>query len=129
MRIVLITGISGSGKSVALNALEDAGYYCVDNLPAGFLPELATYLAREGQARLAVAIDARSGTSIEGLPAIIRELRAAHQVSVLFLNASTTALIQRTGPSGLKPSVSCTSSTSGSSAIDLRSGGGSCSRP
>ncbi|HTJ92583.1 MAG TPA: RNase adapter RapZ [Pararobbsia sp.] len=95
MRIVLITGISGSGKSVALNALEDAGYYCVDNLPAGFLPELATYLAREGQQRLAVAIDARSGTSIAGLPAIIRELRAAHQVSVLFLNASTTALIQR----------------------------------
>jgi RNase adapter protein RapZ len=95
MRIVLITGISGSGKSVALNALEDAGYYCVDNLPAGFLPELATYLAREGQERLAVAIDARSGTSIAGLPAIIRELRTAHQVSVLFLNASTTALIQR----------------------------------
>jgi len=95
MRIVLITGISGSGKSVALNALEDAGYYCVDNLPAGFLPELATFLAREGQERLAVAIDARSGASIAGLPAIIRELRTGHQVSVLFLNASTSALIQR----------------------------------
>ncbi|RKP58836.1 RNase adapter RapZ [Pararobbsia silviterrae] len=95
MRIVLITGISGSGKSVALNALEDAGYYCVDNLPAGFLPELARYLANEGQSRLAVAIDARSGTSIAGLPDIIRELRTAHQVSILFLNASTTALIQR----------------------------------
>ncbi len=95
MRIVLITGISGSGKSVALNALEDAGYYCVDNLPAGFLPELATFLARDGHARLAVAIDARSGASIADLPTIIRELRTAHQVSVLFLNASTTALIQR----------------------------------
>lgn len=95
MRIVLITGISGSGKSVALNALEDAGYYCVDNLPAEFLPDLATHLAREGHTRLAVAIDARSGLSIEGLPAIVRELRTAHQVSVLFLNASTTALIQR----------------------------------
>ncbi|MFX7506809.1 RNase adapter RapZ, partial [Acinetobacter baumannii] len=43
MRIVLITGISGSGKSVALNVLEDAGYYCVDNLPAQFIPELARY--------------------------------------------------------------------------------------
>jgi UPF0042 nucleotide-binding protein len=86
MRIVLITGISGSGKSVALNALEDAGYYCVDNLPAAFLPELAAHLSREGQERLAVAI---------GLPVILRELRSAHQVSVLFLNASTSALIQR----------------------------------
>ena len=95
MRIILITGISGSGKSVALNALEDAGYYCVDNLPAGFLPELATFLARDGQTRLAVAIDARSGASIAGLPTIVRELRAQHQVSVLFLSASTTALIQR----------------------------------
>jgi RNase adapter protein RapZ len=95
MRIILITGISGSGKSVALNALEDAGYYCVDNLPAGFLPELAAFLSRDGQTRLAVAIDARSGASIAGLPAVIRELRTQHQVSVLFLSASTTALIQR----------------------------------
>ena len=63
MRIILITGISGSGKSVALNALEDGGYYCVDNLPPRFLPELARYLAGEGQTHLAVAIDARSSVS------------------------------------------------------------------
>ena len=60
MRIILITGISGSGKSVALNALEDGGYYCVDNLPPRFLPELAAYLAKRRPTRLAVAIDARS---------------------------------------------------------------------
>ncbi|MCM3372854.1 RNase adapter RapZ, partial [Bacillus velezensis] len=95
MRIVLITGISGSGKSVALNALEDAGYYCVDNLPPHVLPELARYLAQDGQRRLAVAIDARSSASLDEMPGLIRELSREHDVRVLFLNASTQALIQR----------------------------------
>ncbi|MBN3758907.1 RNase adapter RapZ [Paraburkholderia sp. Tr-20389] len=95
MRIILITGISGSGKSVALNALEDAGYYCVDNLPPRFLPELATYLAGDGKDRLAVAIDARSGASLDDMPQMIRDLAGQHDVRVLFLNASTQALIQR----------------------------------
>ncbi|MPW16020.1 RNase adapter RapZ [Paraburkholderia sp. CNPSo 3157] len=95
MRIILITGISGSGKSVALNALEDAGYYCVDNLPPRFLPELAGYIASDGQDKLAVAIDARSGASLEDMPQMIRDLAGRHDVRVLFLNASTQALIQR----------------------------------
>ncbi|AME23684.1 RNase adapter RapZ [Burkholderia sp. PAMC 26561] len=95
MRIILITGISGSGKSVALNALEDAGYYCVDNLPPRFLPELATYLDSKGQARLAVAIDARSSRSLDEVPAIINGLTQSFDVRVLFLNASTQSLIQR----------------------------------
>ncbi|SEI56125.1 RNase adapter RapZ [Paraburkholderia diazotrophica] len=95
MRIILITGISGSGKSVALNALEDAGYYCVDNLPPRFLPELAGYIASDGQDKLAVAIDARSGASLEDMPQMIRDLAGQHDVRVLFLNASTQALIQR----------------------------------
>jgi RNase adapter protein RapZ len=95
MRIVLITGISGSGKSVALNAIEDAGYYCVDNLPPRFLPQLAAYLADDGQERLAVAIDARSSGSLDEMPAMIRDLSTQHDVRVLFLNASTQALIQR----------------------------------
>jgi UPF0042 nucleotide-binding protein len=95
MRIILITGISGSGKSVALNALEDAGYYCVDNLPPRFLPELATYLESTGQARLAVAIDARSSRSLDEVPAIINGLTQSFDVRVLFLNASTQSLIQR----------------------------------
>jgi len=95
MRIILITGISGSGKSVALNALEDAGYYCVDNLPPRFLPELAAYLNSQGQARLAVAIDARSSRSLDEVPAIIKDLSQAFDLRVLFLNASTQSLIQR----------------------------------
>jgi len=95
MRIILITGISGSGKSVALNVLEDAGYYCVDNLPAQFIPELATYLAGQGYSHLGVATDIRSRESLVRLPNTVRELAANHQVQVLFLTASTDALVQR----------------------------------
>lgn len=95
MRIFLITGIAGSGKSVALNVLEDAGYYCVDNLPAKFLPELAQFLQKEGSTRLAVAIDARSGGSIAQLPNLLATLRAQYDVRVLFLTADTDTLVQR----------------------------------
>lgn len=95
MRIILITGISGSGKSVALTALEDVGYFSVDNLPPRFLPQLAEYLANDGYERLAVAIDARSSASFEEMPQMIRDLSREHDVRVLFLNASTQALIQR----------------------------------
>jgi len=95
MRIILITGISGSGKTVALNALEDAGYYCVDNLPPRFLLELTEFLARDGYTRLAVAIDARAGSAVANLPEIVNVLQGRHEVQVLFLNASTQALIQR----------------------------------
>ena len=96
MRILLITGISGSGKSVALNVLEDAGYYCVDNLPAQFLPELTSYLAEQGYTHLGVATDIRSRESLARLPDTVRQLAAAgHQVQVLFLTANTDALVQR----------------------------------
>jgi len=95
MRIILITGISGSGKSVALNVLEDAGYYCVDNLPAQFIPELTAYLADQGYSHLGVATDIRSRESLARLPDTVRELSAHHQVQVLFLTANTDALVQR----------------------------------
>ncbi|VVD70523.1 RNase adapter RapZ [Pandoraea terrigena] len=96
MKIVLITGVSGSGKSLALNVLEDAGYYCVDNLPSRFLPELAEYLETQNYTRLAVAIDARSGGSLADLPPIIGGLRRfGHDVRTLFLNATTQTLVQR----------------------------------
>lgn len=96
MRIILITGISGSGKSVALNALEDVGYYCVDNLPPRFLPELTSFLEQSNCTRLAVAIDARSGSSLRDIARILDNLREnGHTVRVLFLNASTQSLIAR----------------------------------
>ncbi len=96
MRLVLISGMSGSGKSVAIRLLEDIGYYCVDNLPAPMLDQVCALLSDAGYANLAVSIDARTALSLEGLPAVLDRQRAAgHDVRVLFLTASTEALVQR----------------------------------
>jgi UPF0042 nucleotide-binding protein len=95
MQINLITGISGSGKSVALRAFEDAGYDCVDNLPVSLLESLIITLEKENSERVAVAIDARRGESITELPSILESLRRNHQVRVVFLNADTNTLVQR----------------------------------
>lgn len=95
MQINLITGISGSGKSVALRAFEDAGYDCVDNLPVTLLENLIQTLQSENCERVAVAIDARRGQTIGQLPQILENLRRHHQVRVIFLNADTNTLIQR----------------------------------
>jgi len=95
MQINLITGISGSGKSVALRAFEDAGFDCVDNLPVSLLESLITTLEKENSERVAVAIDARRGQSITDLPSILENLRRNHQVRIVFLNADTNTLVQR----------------------------------
>lgn len=94
MQILLISGISGSGKSVALNVLEDAGYYCVDNLPPSLLPELITTLSNEPL--VAVAIDSRSASQLTGFLNTKQILRkAGHEVRMLFLTASTDSLVAR----------------------------------
>lgn len=96
MRIVLITGISGSGKSVALHVLEDAGYFCVDNLPPALLRSLVETRLKEGDDTLAVATDARSADSLAGLGKDIQELKdQGHDVKVFFLTATTESLIMR----------------------------------
>lgn len=96
MRIILITGISGSGKSVGLNALEDAGYFCVDNLPPTLLRALVATRMKEGAMALAVAMDARSADSLSALPADIKRLKDdGHDVKVLFFTAKTESLIAR----------------------------------
>jgi len=95
MQINLITGISGSGKSVALRAFEDAGFDCVDNLPVTLLENLITTLEGEKSERVAVAIDARRGQSIAELPGILENLQRHHQVRIVFLNADTNTLVQR----------------------------------
>jgi UPF0042 nucleotide-binding protein len=96
MQLVLITGLSGSGKSVALSALEDAGYYCVDNLPVKLLPELVAFLAQAGYSRVALSMDVRSGEALDALPQHLAALRGAGtDVKVLFLDAKNDTLIQR----------------------------------
>ncbi|EJL87196.1 putative P-loop-containing kinase [Herbaspirillum sp. CF444] len=96
MRIVLITGISGSGKSVALHVLEDAGYFCVDNLPPALLRSLVETRLQEGDETLAVATDARSADSLAGLGPDIQLLKEqGHDVKLFFLTATTESLITR----------------------------------
>jgi UPF0042 nucleotide-binding protein len=96
MQVVLISGLSGSGKSIALNVLEDSGYYCVDNLPAPLLSDLIGHLRLEGHERVAVAVDMRGGSSIAALPPQLRKLES-DEVSLrfVFLDARNEVLIQR----------------------------------
>jgi UPF0042 nucleotide-binding protein len=95
MQLILITGLSGSGKSVALHVLEDAGYYHVDNLPLSLLPQTVDVLAGT-QARVALGIDTRSPDELAALPGVIENFRRkGHDVRVLFLEARTGTLIQR----------------------------------
>ena len=97
MQLLLITGLSGSGKSVALNVLEDAGYYCVDNLPAVLLRQLVMQLRAEGYERVAVAMDMRGGAGLAALPQQLRDIETHESVTsrVIFLDASDDVLIQR----------------------------------
>lgn len=96
MQLILISGLSGSGKSIALHVLEDAGYYCVDNLPATLLPQLVRQLRDEGCGRVAVAIDVRAGASIAALPQELRDLRAFEiDLRFVFLEARDETLIAR----------------------------------
>ncbi len=96
MQLILVTGLSGSGKSIALNVLEDSGYYCVDNLPAELLPAINRFLQLAGYAKVAVSIDARSGDTLSQLPQQIDSLRSQGiDVRPLFLEAKNETLMKR----------------------------------
>jgi len=96
MQLILISGMSGSGKSVALNVLEDAGYYCIDNLPASLLPATAEFLRHQGYAQVAVSVDVRSGGGLAELPLTIAEFkRAGTDLRLIFLDAKTDTLTRR----------------------------------
>lgn len=100
MRLIIVSGRSGSGKSTALDVLEDNGFYCIDNLPAGLLPELAerALLHTEVlQPQVAVSIDARNlPTHLQRFPELLAEVRARHiQCDVLYLDADEETLLKR----------------------------------
>ena len=96
LEIVLITGMSGSGKSVALHALEDAGYYCVDNLPPELLPAFVSLEHRHHGNRVAIAMDVRSATSLHQVPQELERLRTQGVVvKSIFLDATIDTLVRR----------------------------------
>ena len=93
MQLVIVTGLSGSGKSVVLKALEDSGYYCIDNLPATLLNNILQHL--HGQNRVAISMDTRS-EAIEVLPEAIQQLKQQGiEVQLLFLESSVETLVKR----------------------------------
>jgi UPF0042 nucleotide-binding protein len=94
--VVLVTGISGSGKSVALHALEDAGFFCVDNLPPELLRDFLRLEHQRSHRRVAIAVDVRSAGSLPYLLPLVKQLRGEGlTVRALFLDASTDALVRR----------------------------------
>ncbi|WP_019568186.1 RNase adapter RapZ [Thioalkalivibrio sp. ALMg13-2] len=102
MRLLIVSGLSGSGKTVALHTLEDAGYFCVDNLPLPLLPDLIDQVRQghydtETDRHLAVGVDVRSGLeALEGFSGLLAQLRAdGVQVEVLFLQAASEVLLRR----------------------------------
>jgi UPF0042 nucleotide-binding protein len=96
MQLVVISGLSGSGKSIALNVLEDSAYYCVDNLPAKLLNGLLQFLAQEGYERVAVSIDVRSGATLSELPGYLSQLKERGiDVHLIFLDSKTETLVKR----------------------------------
>ncbi len=96
MDLLLIGGVSGSGKSVALGALEDSGYYAVNNLPLPLVAETARYLAEAGRDRVAIALDVKTAPGLTDLPDTLERLRSTGwSVRFLYLDAKTETLVKR----------------------------------
>jgi RNase adapter protein RapZ len=96
MDLLLIGGVSGSGKSVALGALEDSGYYAVNNLPLPLVAETASYLGKAGRDRVAIALDVKTTPGLADLPGTLAALRASGwNVRFLYLDAKTETLVKR----------------------------------
>ena len=109
LELILITGMSGSGKSVALNALEDAGYYCVDNLPPELLQPFVKLQHERQATRVAVAMDVRSAAALPQVPARLRSLeKLGVVIKSLFLDSTTDTLVRRYSESRRKHPLSQT---------------------
>ena len=98
-RIVVVTGLSGAGKSTATKALEDLGFFCIDNLPVMLLPkllELVGHGTSDEVQRLAIVVDAREGRFLDSTPAALEEVRReGHQLEVVFFDCADDALMRR----------------------------------
>jgi RNase adapter protein RapZ len=96
-QLVILTGLSGSGKSTVLHAFEDMGFYCVDNLPIELIPIFAElHAAGEGDfARAALLVDAREGAQLEKLPPLLKHLKKDHPITLVFIEANEDALLRR----------------------------------
>jgi UPF0042 nucleotide-binding protein len=98
LEIIIITGLSGSGKSVAIRALEDNGFFCIDNLPALLIPKFIDLCEGydEGIPRIALGVDLRGGHFLQAWPQVLADMRSAgHHVQVLFFDASDEVLLRR----------------------------------
>ncbi len=94
--LVIITGMSGSGKASVLKAFEDLGYYCVDNLPVGLIPRFAELIGQSSEIeRTALVVDVREGPQLKALPAIVKSVKRLLPTRMLFLEASDAVLLRR----------------------------------
>src|SRR3989449_538789 len=94
--LVIITGMSGSGKASVLKAFEDLGYYCVDNLPVGLIPRFAELVGRSSEIeRTALVVDVREGEQLASLPDIIKSVRRMLPTKMIFLEAEESVLLRR----------------------------------
>ena len=118
MEIVLITGMSGSGKSVALRALEDSGFYCVDNLPPELLIPFAELEKNQKEERVAIAIDVRSASSLPMMPGQLQSLKSlGFKITPIFLDASSDTLLRRYSESRRRHPLSGRNATEGELAL------------
>src|ERR1700737_940364 len=94
--LVIVTGMSGSGKASALKAFEDLGYYCVDNLPVELIPRFAELVGQSSEiSRTALVVDVREGTQLDALPAIVKSVKRMLPTKVIFLEAEESILLRR----------------------------------
>ena len=118
--LILITGMSGSGKSIALHALEDAGYYCIDNLPPELLLPFVQLKDPTQQTKVAIAMDVRSAHALHLVPAQLMQLRDQQiNVRLLFLDANTDTLVHRFSETRRNHPLSRTDSGAAASTLDL----------